>query len=173
MQRLALMTIGVLHGPYGDPRVQEFYDRIDAVFERAEGSPGFLGRVPKVGLDDRAPWTAPARFDGAAYEGLLPATLSLWEDVETATAFSYRGVHADALRVRHDWFRKIDGPSHVAWWQPGDALPHWAEANERYERVWTQEGPDAFLLQRPFDSGGAPYVVDRERVRALAADPLG
>lgn len=168
MARLALMTFGILHGPYGDPRVQGFVDRIDTVFAGADAAPGFVTRVPRISSPDGDGWTPPERFSDPAYQELIAATLSLWEDPESAVAFSYRGVHGEALRGRADWFEKLDGPNHVAWWQADEGAPSWADAVARFDRVWEAEGPEAFVLQRPFAADGSPYPLDRERVRRLA-----
>lgn len=169
MARLALMTFGILKGPYADPQVQGFVERIDAVFAAADTAPGFVDRVPQVAAGADHGWMPPARFAGPAFEARIAATLSLWEDLESAIAFSYRGTHGEALRARGDWFEKLDGPNHVAWWQDGDAQPSWPEAVERFDQLWDGEGPGAFLLQRPYDAAGTPYDVDRDRVRSLAS----
>lgn len=169
MARLALMTFGILKGPYDDPQVQGFVERIDTVFATADAAPGFITRVPRIVSGSDQGWAPPARFAEPAYDELIAATLSLWQDVESAIAFSYRGAHGEALRGRADWFEKLDGPNHVAWWQDGDAQPSWPEAVERFDRVWEGEGPGAFLLQRPYDAAGTSYEVDRDRVRELAS----
>lgn len=167
--RLALLTFGILKGPRDDPHVQGFIERIDAVFATADAAPGFVTRVPRIFADGDNLWTPPQRFSDPTYQELIAATLSLWEDVESALAFSYRGSHAEALRGRADWFEKLDGPNHAAWWHEGDEHPAWSEAVARYDRLWDGERPDTFLLQRPYDPGGTPYDVDRERVRSLAS----
>lgn len=168
MARLALTTIGILHEPYGAERTQGFIDRFDLVFGSVDRAPGFLGRVPGDGLPDRDPWSAPERFSGPEYQGRVPTTLSLWEDLESAIAFTYRNHHGAAMRDRGRWLMKIDVASHAAWWQDGDALPTWSEANARLERMWNGEGPHAFLLQRPYAPDGTSYQVDRDRIRWLA-----
>jgi len=170
MARLALMTFGILHGPRGDPRVQGFIDRIDSVFARADASPGFVTRVPRISSPDDDGWIPPQRFSDPAYEDLIAATLSLWQDLESAVAFSYRGAHAEALRGRADWFAKLEGPNHVAWWQADDGDPSWVEAVARFDRVWNGESAEAFVLQRPFTPDGSPCQPDRERVRRLAGE---
>lgn len=168
MAHLALMTFGILHGPSGDPRVQGFIDRIDAVFAAADAAPGFVSRVPRIISADGDGWIPPQRFSDASYHDLIAATLSLWEDPESAIAFSYRGSHGEALRGRADWFAKLNGPNHVAWWRTDQGDPPWSEAVAHFDQVWEGEGPEAFLLQRPFAADGAPYELDRERVRELA-----
>lgn len=167
MPRLALMTIAVMRAPYGDPQVQGFVDRFDEVFGGAERAPGFLGRVPAHGLPDRASWEPEEPFAKTEWIGRLAATLSLWQDVESAMAFSYGGPHGEAMRSRREWFIRYGGPSHVAWWQDGDDLPTWSEANVRIALLRNEESPNGFLLQRPFTPDGTPYQVDRERIRGM------
>ena len=52
----------------------------------------------------------PAFFVAEQYPG-APATLSLWDDLESVYAFPYNGRHAEALSKREDWFRKPEWPT--------------------------------------------------------------
>jgi hypothetical protein len=63
------------------------------------------------------------------------ATLSLWQDTGSARRFVYRGLHQDALKVRHDWFLKGPWPGHVLWTVEEGVTPSWAEGVGRLEAL--------------------------------------
>jgi hypothetical protein len=165
MARLAFMTIGVLHAPMDDPRVQGFVDRIDVIFAAAGSSDGFVGQsVPDeaTGEESWGPLVTPTHFQKEEYLDRTAATLSLWNDLESVFAFAYNGVHAEALRKRAAWIVHGEWPSYVAWWVSDDHTPSWSEACERYDRM-CQEGPSpaAFDFKRPFSHDGEPIEIDR------------
>ena len=169
MAHLALMTIGLLHGPAGDPRVQGFFDGIAANFAAADASPGLVLRIGAEGAPDGGPRALPVAFSDPTYAGRLPQTLSVWRDLESAFAFTYRNVHGEALTDRHAWFVKLDFSSHVAWWLEVGVVPTWAASAERFDRLVAQgPSPEAFTFRVPFDAAGHEYRIDREVVRRLA-----
>jgi hypothetical protein len=171
MAKLAFMTIGLLHAPTGDPQVQGFVDRIDENFSQAAESEGFLGR--SVWQDDTeqhswGPQTVPEFFQKDEWIGRRPATLSLWQDLESVFAFAYHGVHGEALSKRKEWFVKPEWPTYVAWWVSDDHTPSWEEAVEHYEHLQVEgPTPQAFDFKQSFDSHGRPLKIDRDRVRQL------
>ena len=168
MAHVALMTIGLLRAPWGDPLVRGFEDRIEAIFAAAAGSPGFVVRIGASGVD-AGPEVVPEPFTASAAEDRIAQTCSLWRDAESAFAFSYRGLHSAALRDRHDWFAKVAAPSHVAWWVEEKHLPTWAEAAERYAALVAHGATArAFDFRSPFDAAGRPSPIDRDAVRRLA-----
>jgi hypothetical protein len=130
MPHIALLTIGLLRAPWGDPLVRGFEERIDETFATAAASPGFVARfgVAERGGLDGGPRVVPPAFADPEVQDRIATTLSVWRDAESAFAFSYRGIHGAALRDRHAWFSKVDAPSHVAWWIDEGHLPTWAEA---------------------------------------------
>jgi hypothetical protein len=160
MARLAFFTVGVMQAAWGEARVQGFVDRVPATFAAAGSSPGFVARVVFEGEEPR-----PARYADASYEGRVPQTLSIWRDLDSVYAFSYSGVHGEALRHRHDWFEPPVQPTHVAWWVPDDGVPTWREAFERYDGL-CQDGPTprAFTLHSAFGPGGQTYKVEKRRL---------
>ncbi len=181
MPHLALMTIGRLLAPWGDPIVRGFEERIDETFATAAKSPGFValigseergdGEVEQGALDG-GPQVVPPAFADPEVQDRIATTLSVWSDAESAFAFSYRGIHGAALRDRHDWFTKVDAPSHVAWWIDEGHLPTWAEAAERHAEL-ASTGPSAraFDFRSPFDADGRATTIDREAVRRHAPSP--
>lgn len=85
-------------------------------------------------------------------------------------AFSYNGVHADALKHARHWNSRQSWPPLVLWWKPAGRRPDWAEAVERLEHL-DDNGPTprAFTFKQPFGPDGEPAVIDRARVREIAA----
>src|SRR5262249_32020019 len=100
MAKIAFMTIGLLHEPYDSLRVKGFIDRIDAVFDVADTSEGFMRRCPHVECEAQlawGQWTIPTVFQSEATPNRVASTLSLWHDLESVFAFAYNGLHAEAL----------------------------------------------------------------------------
>jgi hypothetical protein len=173
MARVAFYTIGLLITDSEDPQVQGFWDRVDAVFKKAESSEGFLGRSS---YDDENSagswgiWTAPPVFQKDEYNNRRPATLSLWQDLESVFAFAYNGLHGEALSKRREWFARTEWPVYTAWWVEDNHIPTWQEASERQDRL-TKYGPtpEAFNFKQPFGSDGQPLQLDREVIKSKAA----
>lgn len=174
MPRIAFMTIGLLHAPSGDPRVQGFIERIDTVYASAEASDGFLDRSRTDELTGMSSWGErhfPHIFQKDEYLDRRPATLSLWSDLESVFAYAYSGAHAEALSKRQEWFVRPQWPTYVAWWVDDEHRPTWQEASLRYDMlIENGPGPQAFDFKKPFDSQGQPVVLDRKRIRHKAAE---
>ena len=174
MPHRALMTIGLLREPWGDPLVRAFEERIDETFATAAASPGSLARFGAVerGALDGGPEVVPPAFAGPEDQDRIAMTLSVWRVAETAFAFSYRGIHGAAMRDRHEWFSKVDAPSPLACWIDEGHLPTWAEAAARHAEL-AANGPSAraFDFRSPFDAAGRAPAIDREAVRRHARSP--
>ena len=167
--RLALLTFGVFRAPAEDPVNQGFYDFNDPILEAAENSVGYLGRSGYEGEPGPESWgelTFP-RFYVEKGDGWTPSILSLWTNIESAMAFSYSGLHAQALRHGREWFLEPQWPPYVAWWVEDDQRPDWADAARRHEHLH-DHGPSAegFSFKRPFDADGNPTEVDRDLMAA-------
>jgi len=174
--RLALYTFGIFRLPSADPANAGFHARNAPNLAAAEQAAGFIARSGYDGDPGPASWGAHAypRFyrGGDAHS---PSTLSLWDSLEAPMAFTYHGIHAEALAHGRDWFLKPAGssegwPPYVLWWVAGDHVPDWREAVDRHE--WLRDhGPSsrAFDWPTPFDAEGNPAMIDRGRLRAIAA----
>ncbi len=170
--RLAVFTFGLFRKPADDPANQGFYDRNDGNLAAAERSDGFIARSGYDGDPGPETWGEQVfpRFYVERGDGWTPATLSLWEDLESIFAFAYTGYHAEALRHGRTWFREGDWPPYVAWWVAGDHRPDWAEAVARHEQLYDEgPGPAAFNFAKPFTAAGEPTEIDRARAKDKAA----
>jgi hypothetical protein len=99
------------------------------------------------------------------------SSLSLWQDIESLMAFTYTGVHADALKHARNWNVVQEWPPLVLFWVPAGRRPDWAEAVKRLEML-ADHGPtpEAFSFKSAFGPDGSALTIDRARVKALAAE---
>ncbi len=171
---LALYTFGLFRTPADDPANDGFYALNDLVFDEVDTAPGFIARSGYAMDDGTTPWGSEVYppFYQERGDGWSPATLSLWEDLESILAFTYGGLHKTAVKRGSEWFQDGAWPPLVLWWhktQP--ACPTWAEGVERYMRLHTH-GPTAtaFSFKTAFTLDGRPLQVDSQRVRALKRD---
>lgn len=172
-------------GTYDDPVMKEFVERIPSVFESAYKTDGHLARVAGPNGDEYL--EGPASNDlvnlpdswgfsptdiAAFYKDhpSVPATLSFWKSLESVAAFSYRGLHGEALKMRNEWFAPTEYPVLVAWWiNEGETLPTWKEATRKL-LLLHENGPtpEAFNFKSSFDASGTPAKLDRAEMTRLA-----
>lgn len=169
MSRVGFYTFGVLSDPSG-PNVQGFFDRVQSVFETAEGAGGFVARAVRgeegsYGLFGE--YVVPKFYTGSLEPGQnrVIQTLSIWEEVEAVFIFANQGVHSEALRRRSEWVPDADYPNHTGWWVDDDHVPTWEEACERHQYLHDHGSTGyAFSLRSPFDAQGDPMTPDRARM---------
>lgn len=168
---LALYTFGQFIAASAHPSNQGFHDRNDANLLAVDRAAGLIGRSGYAGDPGPESWGAqvfPRMFTDPFGDGWAPSTLSLWQDIESIWAFTYSGIHAEALTGARSWFQKGDWPPLVLWWT--DTRPTWAEAITRYELLHDHgPSPDAFGFRTAFDASGMALVVDRASSRVIAA----
>ncbi|MGL4490741.1 MAG: DUF3291 domain-containing protein [Rhizobiaceae bacterium] len=168
---LALYTFGILIEPEDSPANDGFEARNDNNLLAAELSEGFIARSGYD--DDPGPLSWGAHAYPRFYKGddwHSPSTLSLWQDLASAMAFSYSGIHAEAMRHGHEWFVKREWPGYALWWVDGNHQPDWAEAVVRHEHLH-DHGPSqyAFTFKQAFDESGMPTSIDRDALRRIIA----
>lgn len=170
-KNLALFTFGIFVAPAEDPKNADFHalnDRILALVDRSEG---FISRS---GYDDEpgpAPWGPQIypHFYEEKGDGWSPATLSLWTGLAPAMAFTYHGIHNQALVRGREWFRSPQWPPLTLWWVAEDETPTWQDAVARHLTLHENgPGPDAFTFRQAFDPEGALARIDRAAIRAIA-----
>jgi hypothetical protein len=167
---LAIYNFGMFRERAASPSNQGFRDREPANLAAAETASGFIGRAGYEGEPERESWGVQVfpRFYVEHGDGRAPSTLSLWVDIESLMAFTYSGVHAEALQHASDWFVPKSWPPYVLWWVADRHRPDWREAIARFELLHDC-GPtrEAFDFKTPFDANGRPTMVDKEAVRRL------
>jgi hypothetical protein len=167
-KRLALYTFGIFRARASDAVNQGFHDRNDRNFEVAELSEGFIARSGYEDEPGPESWGEQVfpRFYVERGDGWSPSTLSLWKDLASPMAFSYAGIHAEALRHGREWFLKPAWPPYALWWVEGDHTPTWAEAVIRHEFLHDHNAsPFAFDFKMPFDEDDRPTMIDRDAVK--------
>lgn len=160
-QYVAIMTFGISRLKRNSPALSPFYPYVPKVLQAARASPGFTAMQPDLG-----PMMHPRFYDDECREHDLEVSqvLFLWENLESVIAFSYSGIHQEALRANHnnEWFRHERWPSYAVWWtRPSDVT--WAVGSEKLERLHSM-GPtaDAFDFRNLFGPAGGTYNVNSE-----------
>ena len=173
MAKLVLYTFGIFQQPRDHEEIKGFHDRNPFVYTSAENSDGFVDRSGNSWKRDHADretdWgtrEVSPRFLTSGEHRDAPATLSLWEDVESVYAFTYYGFHAEVLKHRDDWFVKGDWPAFVGWWIPDDETSTRTQGAQRLEHLH-DNGPTGhdFDFKVPFDSDGPPLQMDRKKIQ--------
>ena len=170
---LAIYNFGLHVGPEGDPRIEGFVRREPANFDAAARSNGFVGRSGYRGVPGPRSWDQQVfpRFIEGSGDTSGPSQLSLWADIESLMAFSYGGVHADALKHARNWNLRQSWPPLVLWWVRAGEVPDWSAGVERLEYLHDHgASAHAFTFKEPFAASGEACAIDRERVRAIARD---
>lgn len=173
---LALYTFGQFIEPADSAANDGFRDLNDPVFARVDRAEGLIARSGYASDPGPAPWGEEVypRFYEDRGDGWSPATLSLWEDMESLFAFTYSGLHAHALGRGREWFRKPEWPPLVLWWHEDSGRPTWSTGVERLEHLHDHgPSPFAFTFKTPFDRRGHPTELDRDRVRSLRSRMAG
>lgn len=170
--RLAFYNFGLHVAPADSEAVRGFMLREPANFEAAARAQGFLGRSGYPGIPGTRSWGVqvfPRYIEGSGFT-TAPSSLSLWADIESLMAFSYNGVHADALKNARAWNARQSWPPLVLWWVSATHRPDWQEGASRLEYL-DDHGPSAhaFNFKQPYGPDGEEITIDRERVKELAA----
>ena len=176
MPRVAFHTQAPAVGAPTDPVMKGFLDRTNAAYDSAHNTEGFIGRInwegeflADPGSEAEIPnWSntgivTDSRTDFYAEYEFVPSTLSVWSDLESVAAFAYRGLHAEALSKRQEWFVKTEYPVYVAWWlDDGAPLPAWSEAGRRLTQLHDDgPTPEAFDFKSAFDSSNQQVKLDQ------------
>ncbi len=129
---IAQMSLARLRFAPGDPRVAEFFDNLDAVYQSAAGHPGFIWRLPDV--------QAAHQLAALGHDDRTSATVSVWRSVADLHDFTFSGAHGEFFDRRAEWFEKFEGPQLVIWRADATARPDFGEAFARLERL-RRHGP--------------------------------
>jgi hypothetical protein len=135
--QLAQINIARLVAPQGDPAVQDFFDRLDAINALAEASPGFVWRL--VGESNNATDLQPT------VDPQLIVNMSVWESAEALFDFVYKSGHTPVMTRRREWFERPAGAHQVLWWVRAGHRP---TIEEGFAKLWHLErfGPTAYAF---------------------------
>lgn len=173
--RVAFTTCALLVEPYGVLRTVPFEELTPTVYSASEEHPGFIERADyaddREDLEDIArdwgkwgPLQLPFFYDGGVTEETYRAaqTLSLWRDLPDVWNFVYSGIHASALRRRHEWFLRPAWPTYAIWWVADDHTPTWAEAIRKLELLHASGATsETFSLKQAFDQDGRAVTLGK------------
>ena len=123
---LAQLNISRMLAPDIDhPIMADFVAQLEVINELAERSDGFVWRLKGDGNNatDLRP------FD----DGRIIVNLSVWQSLETLTAFVFKSMHTAVMKDRRKWFEKPEQMMTVLWWVPAGHVPTVEEAKERLE----------------------------------------
>lgn len=168
---LAVYNFGLHVDAYDSPRVEGFRLREPLNFEAARRAEGYVGRSGYDGEPGPESWgekVYPRFIQDSGFED-APSSLSLWSGLEALVAFTYIGVHADALKHARNWNQRQAWPALVLWWVAEGTHPAWADGAERLESLHDEGStPYAFTFKAPFCPDGNAIAIDRDTVKAIA-----
>jgi|LauGreDrversion4_2_1035121.scaffolds.fasta_scaffold262493_2 hypothetical protein len=168
---VALYTFGQFILPSEHPDNRGFHDRNDANLAAVDRAEGLIGRSGYEGDPGPESWGTqvfPRFWQDPFGDGWAPSTLSWWRDLESIWAYTYSGIHAEALAKGRTWFRKGDWPPLVMWWS--EMRPDWVEGVARHEQLHDHgASAHAFGFRQAFGAAGRHAAPDRARVREIAA----
>lgn len=145
---LAQLNIGVIKGPMDSPVMAEFAANLERINAMAESAAGFVWRLQT----DDGDATAIRPFDN---DNML-INMSVWQDIESLSAYVYKSGHVEIMRRRREWFERMEQAFLVLWWMPKGHRPSVSEAIEKLELLRAKgPTPDAFTFREPFPSPGA------------------
>lgn len=157
-QRLALYTFGLFIKPAEHSDNDGFHELNDPILDLVDRAAGMVARSGYDNEPGPESWGKQVfpKFYVEQGDGWAPSTLSHWVDMESAMAFSYFGLHAQALKRGGEWFLKPQWPPYAAWWSDEDRIPDWQEAVERHQFLHDNgPTPTAFTFKNAFDAAVA------------------
>jgi len=139
---LAQLNVATMLEPLESPLMADFVANLGRINSLADSSPGFVWRLED---DDGAATTIRPFGDH------ILVNISVWESIEALHAFAFRTAHAEIMRRRRQWFRKMEQAYAVLWWVPVGHVPSTAEAAQRLALL-QEQGPtaNAFTFQSVF-----------------------
>ena len=171
---LALYTFGIFKKPAADVANDGFHLRNDPLLKLVDQTHGMIARSGYANEPGPESWGTQVypRFYIEQGDGFSPSTLSIWRDLESVFAFTYFGLHAEALVHGRAWFKKPEWPPYVLWWIKAGEQPTWAEAVLHHEYLH-DTGPSAFAFnfKHAFDAEGKSVALDHARAKLIAAKP--
>ena len=171
---LALYTFGIFKKPAADVANDGFHLRNDPLLKLVDQTHGMITRSGYANESGPESWGTQVypRFYIEQGDGFSPSTLSIWRDLESVFAFTYFGLHAEALAHGRAWFKKPEWPPYVLWWIEAGEQPTWTDSVLRHEHLH-DTGPSAFAFnfKNAFDAKGKSVTLDHALAKLIAAKP--
>jgi hypothetical protein len=135
--QLAQINIARILAPLDSPQMADFMNALDEINTLAEAAPGFVWRLK--GDNNNATDYRP--FD----DDWLLVNMSVWSDVDSLKAYTYRSAHVDYLRRKKEWFEALGKPYLALWWVVAGHVPTIEEAKARLASL-EQNGETQFAF---------------------------
>lgn len=143
---LAQINIARMLGPIDSPVMAEFVANLDPLNALAEGSEGFFWRLK----DDSNSATQMKFFE----DDYMIVNMSVWRSVESLFNYTYKTMHLEVFKKRHNWFEKMPEMHYALWYVPAGHQPTVPEAMERLEHLRKHgETAYAFSFKKKFSPG--------------------
>jgi hypothetical protein len=140
---LAQLNVGTARYDLDDPRMSGFMDRLDDINALADENPGFVWRLQT----DSGNATDIKVTDNPKF--IL--NMSVWQSVESLSAFVYRSDHQPVMADRRQWFENGADAYQVLWWIKAGTIPTVEDALERLDLLRRNGASDeAFTFRTPF-----------------------
>lgn len=131
-----------------DPRMIDYFTRLDEMNSLAESCPGFVWRYL---TDSRDP--NQREFE----DPRVLFNMSVWDSIEALHYYTYGTAHVEVYAARRQWFADekavVGGHALALWWIPEGTLPTIDDAKRKLASVM-ENGPtqEAFSLKKRFPS---------------------
>jgi hypothetical protein len=147
---LAQVNIARMRFEMGAPEMSGLSSRIEEINRLADGSRGFVWRLPGAEATPAALRALDGYFVPFDAERLF-YNLSVWESVEHLHDYVYGSSHRELLRGKHEWIAAFERPAVALWWVPIGHRPTIVESGERLHAL-EERGPSAhaFTFARRF-----------------------
>ena len=167
---LALYTFGMFLKPSEDPANDDFHELNDKVMLAVDQAEGLIARSGYASDPGPEPWGEEVypEFYLEHGDGWSPATLSLWQDMESLFNFTYFDLHAAAFKRGREWFQVPKWPPLVLWWHEDQNYPTWSEGVFRH-KLLHENGPSAqaFTFKKSFDRKGIPVKLNKSKLQTM------
>jgi len=143
LHHVAQVNIARMRAPLDDPLMAGFVALLDEVNAAADQSPGFVWRLQTE--EGNATYLRPYDDDRILFN------LSVWKSIDELKGYVYKSAHGQAMRVRGEWFVKMDAVYMAILWVEAGHIPTMGEAKRRLEYLEAHgETAHAFTFKRTF-----------------------
>jgi hypothetical protein len=128
------------------PIMAGFVDQRETLNTLAENSPGYVWQYSP----DENYFAHIRPFYGD--DDLILVNLSVWQDVESLHAYTYKTSHGKAMTKRRNWFTKVHDVYLVMWWVAPGHNPTIAESEAKLAYLRSHgPSPSAFTFRQTFN----------------------